>query len=55
MLSRDYRLKLSAIACKTRLNRPVSLQDRIWAQKLIEHNAHAKGIWDRMVFQTSDS
>ena len=36
MLSKDYRLRLSAIACKTRLNREVSLEDRIWAQKLVE-------------------
>ena len=47
-LSRDYRLRLSVIACKTRLNRDVSLDDRIWAQKLIENNAHARGIWERL-------
>ena len=46
-LSRDYRLRLSVIACKTRLNRDVRLDDRSWAQKLIEHNAHARGIWER--------
>ena len=45
MLSKDYSLRLSVIACKTRLNREVTLEDRIWAQKLIEHNAHAKGIY----------
>ena len=55
MLSKDYRLRLSVIACKTRLNREVTLEDRIWAQKLIEHTAHAKGIWDRTIFQSSDS
>ena len=48
MLSKDYRLRLTTIACKTRLNREVSLEDRIWAQKLVEHNNHARGIWERM-------
>ena len=48
MLSKDYRLRLSAIACKVRLDRAVSLDDRIWAQKLVEHNGHARGIWERM-------
>lgn len=48
-LSKDYRLRISVIACKTRLNREVSLDDRIWAQKLVEHNAHARGIWERQV------
>jgi hypothetical protein len=55
MLSKDYRLRLSVIACKTRLNREVTLEDRIWAQKLIEHNKHAKGIWERTIFNPSDS
>ena len=48
-LSKDYRLRISVIACKTRLNREVSLDDRIWVQKLVEHNAHARGIWERQV------
>ena len=43
-----YSLSLSLIACKTRLDREVTLEDRIWAQKLIEHNAHARGIWERL-------
>ena len=47
MLSKDYRLRLSVIACKTKLNREVSLNDRIWAQKLVEHNNSARGIWER--------
>ena len=50
MLSKDYRLRLSIIACKTRLNREVSLEDRIWAQKLVEHNGHARGIWERLTY-----
>ena len=51
MLSKDYRLRLTTIACKTRLNREVSLDDRIWAQKLVEHNNHARGIWDRLTYR----
>ena len=47
-LSKDHRLRLSIIACKPRLDREVTLEDRIWAQKLIEHNAHARGIWERL-------
>ena len=50
MLSKDYRLRLSVIACKTKLNRDVSLNDRIWAQKLVEHNRHARGIWERLTY-----
>ena len=50
MLSKDYRLRLSVIACKTKLNREVSLEDRIWAQKLVEHNGHARGIWERLTY-----
>ena len=48
MLSKDYRLRLTTIACKTKLHREVSLEDRIWALKLVEHNKHARGIWERM-------
>ena len=50
MLSKDYRLRLTTIACKTRLNREVSLDDRIWAQKLVEHNGHARAIWERLTY-----
>ncbi len=49
MLSKDYRLRLSIIACKARLNREVSLEDMNWAMKLVEHNKHARGIWERTV------
>ena len=49
MLSKDYRLRLSIIACKTRLDREVSFEDMNWAMKLIEHNKHARGIWERTV------
>jgi hypothetical protein len=47
-LSKDSRLRLTIIACKTRLNRTVSLEDRIWAYKLVENSDHARGIWERM-------
>ena len=50
MLSKDYRLRLRIIACKTKLNREVSLEDRIWAQKLVEHNGHARGIWESLTY-----
>ena len=49
MLSKDYRLRLTIIACKTRLGREVTLDERIWALKLIEHNNHARGIWERHI------
>ena len=47
MLSKDYRLRLVEICCKMRLRRKVTLAERIWAQKLIAHNAHARGISER--------
>ncbi len=49
MLSKEYRLKLVEIVCKIRLEREVSLAERIWVQKLCEHNAHAAGIRERML------
>jgi len=49
MLSKDSRLRLSEIACRVRLNRKVTLMERIWVQKLIEHNNHARGIYERIV------
>tara|TARA_Y100001963_G_scaffold157726_1_gene254776 strand:- start:477 stop:629 length:153 start_codon:yes stop_codon:yes gene_type:complete len=47
MLSKEYRLRLVEICCKMRLGREVTLKERIWAQKLIDHNAHARGIAER--------
>jgi len=47
-LSKDYRLRLVEICTKMRLQREVSLEDRIWAQKLVEHNQHAAGIYNRL-------
>ena len=49
MLSKDSRLRLSEIACRVRLNRKVTLMERIWVQKLIEHNNSARGIYERIV------
>ena len=48
-LSKDYRLRLQIIACSVRLKREVSLDDMKWATKLVEHNNHARGIWERTV------
>ena len=50
-LSKDYRLRLQIIACSVRLKREVSLDDMKWATKLVEHNNHARGIWERTTGQ----
>jgi len=46
MLSTAYRLELTDICCRmiTTDGVPVSLDERIWMNKLCEHNAHARGI-----------
>ena len=49
MLSKDSRLRVTEIACRIKLGREVSLTERIWLQKLIEHNNHARGIVERMM------
>ena len=49
MLSKDSRLRLTEIACKVKLGRETTLAERIWAQKLCDHNKHALGIWNRFV------
>ena len=49
MLSKEYRLRLVEIVCKIRLNRPVTLAERIWVNKLCEHNKHALGIAERIM------
>ncbi len=46
-LSKEYRLKVGEIACKIKLDREVSLEDMVWFNKLVEHNAHARGIAER--------
>ena len=50
MLSKDYRLRLTEIACRVRLNRKTTLEERIWMHKLIENNAHARGIVERIMY-----
>ena len=51
MLSKDYRLRFSIIACKIRLGREVPLSDMVWYNKLLEHNNHARGIHERTTYQ----
>ena len=44
MISTKYRLKLTDICCRimTTNGVPVSLEERIWMNKLCKHNAQAK-------------
>ena len=44
MLSTNYRLKLTDICCRmiTTDGVPVTLEERIWMNKLCEHNMQAK-------------
>ena len=49
MLSKDYRLRVAEIACKVRLGRETTLAERIWMNKLIEHNNQARGIVERIM------
>ena len=49
MLSKDSRLKVSEIACRVKLGRPVTLTERIWMNKLIEHNKSARGFVERIM------
>jgi len=49
MLSKEYRLRLVEIVCKMKLNREVSLEERIWVSKLCDHNRSAAGIRDRFL------
>jgi len=53
MLSRDYRLRLTEICCRMRLDRPVTLEERIWVQKLCDANKHAAGIKERLLYRPS--
>jgi len=45
-LSTHYRLKLTDICCRiiTTDGVPVTLEERIWMNKLIEHNDHARNL-----------
>ena len=49
MLSKDSRLRVTEIACRVKLGRTVTLAERIWMNKLIEHNKHALGIVERIM------
>ena len=49
MLSKDYRLRVTEIACRMKLGRTVTLTERIWMSKLIKHNKHALGIVERIM------
>jgi len=46
MLSTNYRLKLTDICCRmiTTDGIPVTLDERIWMNKLCEHNLQAKDL-----------
>tara|TARA_B100000131_G_C17900033_1_gene526013 strand:- start:563 stop:724 length:162 start_codon:yes stop_codon:yes gene_type:complete len=48
MLSTRMRLELIDILCRmiTTDGVPVTLEERVWMNKLIEHNKSAKGIYD---------
>ena len=44
MLSKEYRLRVVEISCKIKLGREVTLAERIWLNKLNEHNKHAENL-----------
>ena len=54
-LSTAYRLELTDILCRmiTTDGVEVSLDERIWMNKLIQHNKSAKGIHDAMIHDRS--
>ena len=51
MLSTKYRLELTDICCRmiTTDGVPVTLEERIWMNKLCESNSHARGIAHRLL------
>ena len=51
MLSTQMRLELTDILCRmvTTNGVEVSLDERIWMNKLIEHNKSARGIYDALM------
>ena len=51
MLSTNYRLKLTDICCRiiTTNGVPVTLKERIWMNKLIEHNLHARELAENIL------
>ena len=48
MLSKDYRLRLTDICGRMKVGEVVTLEERIWVQKLCEVNKHASGISERI-------
>tara|TARA_B100001093_G_scaffold316838_1_gene302282 strand:- start:855 stop:1058 length:204 start_codon:yes stop_codon:yes gene_type:complete len=48
-LSRDYRLRLSELCYRIKLGRDVSLDERVWMNKLCEHNKSAKGLVETLM------
>ena len=42
MLSTNYRLNLTDICCRIVSNDTVTLDERIWMNKLCNHNLHAR-------------
>ena len=51
MISTKYRLELTDICCRmiTTDGVPVTLEERIWMNKLCESNSHARGIAHRLL------
>jgi len=51
MLSTKYRLELTDICCRmlTTDGVPVTLDERIWMNKLCEHNLHARGLTNSLL------
>ena len=52
MLSTNYRLRLTDICCRmiTTDGVEVTLEERIWLNKLCEHNLHAKELRDSLMW-----
>ena len=49
MLSTRYRLELTDICCRMVSDDTVSLDERIWMNKLCENNAQAKSIAEQLL------
>jgi len=51
MISTNYRLKLTDICCRiiTTDGVPVTLEERIWMNKLCENNVQARDIRDQLL------
>ena len=43
-LSTRYRMELTDICCRMRSEGPVTLEERIWMNKLCEHNLQARAL-----------